>query len=208
MPEDAEFVLKNTRTLPRLLRRLVDGTAADGNRADRTDAQIQDREIGRYRPRAQGRRSRSAHDQMTGELIGQLILWLIAAVIVIFILYWVMHWLYRRSTKEVAFVRTGFLGEKVVINGGAFVWPIIHDITPVSMNSLQLAVTREREDALITRDRMRIDVDAEFYVRVKQTREAVSLAASTLGGARWSRSASTRCCRASSSRRCARWRAR
>jgi uncharacterized membrane protein YqiK len=39
-----------------------------------------------------------------------------------------MHWLYRRSTKEVAFVRTGFLGEKVVIDGGAFVWPIIHDI--------------------------------------------------------------------------------
>ncbi len=57
---------------------------------------------------------------MTGELIGQMILWLIFAVIVIFILYWVMNWLYRRSTKEVAFVRTGFLGEKVVIDGGAF----------------------------------------------------------------------------------------
>ncbi|MEM7686928.1 MAG: SPFH domain-containing protein, partial [Pseudomonadota bacterium] len=118
---------------------------------------------------------------MTGQLIGQLILWLIAAVIVIFILYWVMHWLYRRSTKEVAFVRTGFLGEKVVINGGAFVWPIIHDITPVNMNSMQLAVTREKDEALITRDRMRIDVDAEFYVRVNQSRDAVSLAASTLG---------------------------
>ena len=118
---------------------------------------------------------------MTGELLGQLILWLIAAVIVIFVVYWVMYWLYRRSTKEVAFVRTGFLGEKVVINGGAFVWPIIHDITPVSMNSLQLAVTREKDEALITRDRMRIDVDAEFYVRVNQTKEAVSLAASTLG---------------------------
>ena len=65
---------------------------------------------------------------MTGQLIGQLILWLIVAVIVIAIIYWVMNWLYRRSTKEVAFVRTGFLGEKVVIDGGAFVWPIIHDI--------------------------------------------------------------------------------
>ncbi|MEO0763975.1 MAG: SPFH domain-containing protein, partial [Pseudomonadota bacterium] len=118
---------------------------------------------------------------MTGQIIGQLILWLILAVIVIAIVYWVMQWLYRRSTKEVAFVRTGFLGEKVVIDGGAFVWPIIHDITPVNMNSLQLGVTREREEALITRDRMRIDVDAEFYVRVKQTRASVSLAASTLG---------------------------
>jgi len=118
---------------------------------------------------------------MTGQIIGQLILWLIMAVIVIFILYWVMNWLYRRSTKEVAFVRTGFLGEKVVIDGGAFVWPIIHDITPVNMNSLQLAVTREKDEALITKDRMRIDVDAEFYVRVKQTGESVSLAASTMG---------------------------
>ncbi|MCB1451936.1 MAG: flotillin family protein, partial [Nitratireductor sp.] len=118
---------------------------------------------------------------MTGELIGQLVLWLIMAVIVIFILYWVMHWLYRRSTKEVAFVRTGFLGEKVVIDGGAFVWPIIHDITPVNMNTVPLEVIRNKEEALITRDRMRVDVEAEFYVRVRPTKEAVSVAASTLG---------------------------
>ena len=118
---------------------------------------------------------------MTGELIGQLILWLIMAVIVIFILYWVMNWLYRRSTKEIAFVRTGFLGEKVVIDGGAFVWPIIHDITPVNMNSMDLHVVREKADALITKDRMRIDVEASFYVRVSQSKEGVTLAASTLG---------------------------
>ena len=104
---------------------------------------------------------------MTGQLIGQLILWLILAVIVIAIIYWVMNWLYRRSTKEVAFVRTGFLGEKVVIDGGAFVWPIIHDITPVNMNTLPLEVVREKEQALITKDRMRVDVEAEFYVRVR-----------------------------------------
>ena len=118
---------------------------------------------------------------MTGQIIGQAILWLIAAVIVIAIVYWVMTWLYRRSTKEVAFVRTGLLGEKVVIDGGAFVWPIVHDITPVNMNTLVLEVVRNREQALITRDRMRVDVEAEFYVRVRPTREAVSIAASTLG---------------------------
>jgi len=118
---------------------------------------------------------------MTGQFIGQLILWLIVAVVVIFILYWVMYWLYRRSTKETAFVRTGFLGEKVVIDGGAFVWPIIHDITPVNMNVLALEVERAKEDAVITRDRMRVDVHAEFYVRVAPTREMVSVAAATLG---------------------------
>ncbi|MEO1105215.1 MAG: hypothetical protein AAFW98_16035, partial [Pseudomonadota bacterium] len=81
---------------------------------------------------------------MTGEFIGELVLWLILAVIVIFVVYWVMNWLYRRSTKETAFVRTGFLGEKVVIDGGAFVWPIIHDITPVAMMTLPLEVIRNR----------------------------------------------------------------
>jgi uncharacterized membrane protein YqiK len=118
---------------------------------------------------------------MSGQLIGQLILWIIAAIIVIAVIYWVMNWLYRRSTKEVSFVRTGFLGEKVVINGGAFVWPIIHDITPVNMNVLQMAVTREKSNALITKDRMRVDVEAEFYVRVSPMREAVAIAAATLG---------------------------
>ena len=118
---------------------------------------------------------------MTGQLIGQLVLWLIMAVIVVFVLYWVMNWLYRRSTKEVAFVRTGFLGERVVIDGGAFVWPIVHDITPVNMNSLDLAITREKEEALITADNLRVDMDVEFYVRVRGTKESVSLAAATMG---------------------------
>ncbi|HSA82072.1 MAG TPA: SPFH domain-containing protein, partial [Geminicoccaceae bacterium] len=116
-----------------------------------------------------------------GQVIGDLILWLIVAVIVVAIVYVVMNWLYRRSTKEVSFVRTGFLGEKVVINGGAFVWPIIHDITPVNMNVLQMEVMRARDEALITKDRMRVDVEAEFYVRVEPTVKAVSTAASTLG---------------------------
>ena len=56
---------------------------------------------------------------MTGQLIGTLILWLIVAVIVIAIIVYLVNWLYRRSSKEVSFVRTGLFGEKVVINGGA-----------------------------------------------------------------------------------------
>ena len=52
---------------------------------------------------------------MSGQLIGALILWLIVAVIVIAIVVYVVNWLYRRSSKEAAFVRTGLAGEKVVI---------------------------------------------------------------------------------------------
>ena len=67
---------------------------------------------------------------MTAQLIGAIILWLIVAIIAIAIIVYLVNWLYRRSSKEVSFVRTGLMGERVVINGGAFVLPIIHDITP------------------------------------------------------------------------------
>ena len=44
--------------------------------------------------------------------------------------------LYRRASKEVSFVRTGMGGQKVIINGGALVLPILHEVIPVNMNTL------------------------------------------------------------------------
>mgnify|MGYP003673970456 FL=1 len=87
----------------------------------------------------------------------------------------------RRSSKDVAFVRTGLGGEKVVISGGALVLPIVHNVTKVGMNTLRLEVRRAAEKALITRNRMRIDVVCEFYLRVGPNVESVSIAAQTLG---------------------------
>ena len=89
--------------------------------------------------------------------------------------------LYRRASKEVSFVRTGFGGEKVIMNGGAMVLPVLHEIIPVNMNTLRLEVRRAAQQALITRDRMRVDVMAEFYVRVKPSAESIATAAQTLG---------------------------
>jgi uncharacterized membrane protein YqiK len=118
---------------------------------------------------------------MSGATIGWTILGIIVAAIVIVVVFYVLSWLYRRSTKEVSFVRTGFGGQKVVINGGALVLPVIHDVIPVNMNTLRLEVRRGRESALITKNRMRVDVVADFYLRVKATPEAVADAAQTLG---------------------------
>jgi uncharacterized membrane protein YqiK len=84
--------------------------------------------------------------------------------------------LYRRASKEIGFVRTGFGGEKVVINGGAVVLPVFHETMPVNMNTVRLAVERKNTDALITSDRMRIDVKAEFYVRVVVTARETEVA--------------------------------
>jgi len=89
--------------------------------------------------------------------------------------------LYARASKEVSFVRTGFGGQKVIMNGGALVFPVLHEVIPVNMNTIRLEVRRSDEQALITKDRMRVDVQAEFYVRVKPTLEAIADAAQTLG---------------------------
>jgi uncharacterized membrane protein YqiK len=118
---------------------------------------------------------------MTGAQFGTFILGLIVVAIVAAIVVWLLHWLYLRSSKERAFVRTGFGGQKVVMNGGAFVLPIVHEVIPVNMNTLRLEVSRGRERALITRDRMRVDVVAEFYVRVQAAVDAIAAAAQTLG---------------------------
>lgn len=89
--------------------------------------------------------------------------------------------LYKRSTKETAFVRTGLGGQKVIMDGGAVVLPVFHERVLVNMNTLKLEVLRRERESLITKDRMRVDVTAAFFVRVKQTEEAVSTAAQTLG---------------------------
>ena len=89
--------------------------------------------------------------------------------------------LYKRSTKETAFVRTGLGGQKVIMDGGAIVLPVFHERVLVNMNTLKLEVQRRERESLITRDRMRVDVTAAFFVRVKQTEESVSIAAQTLG---------------------------
>jgi uncharacterized membrane protein YqiK len=89
--------------------------------------------------------------------------------------------LYKKSTKEMAFIRTGLGGEKVIMNGGAVVLPILHEIMKVNMNTLKLEINRKNEQALITRDRLRVDVLAEFYVRVKLDKDSISRAAQTLG---------------------------
>jgi uncharacterized membrane protein YqiK len=118
---------------------------------------------------------------MTGAQFGTFILGLIGVAIVVAIIVWLLHWLYLRSSKERAFVRTGLGGQKVVMNGGALVLPIVHEVIPVNMNTLRLEVSRGRERALITKDRMRVDVVAEFYVRVQATVDAIAAAARTLG---------------------------
>ncbi len=112
----------------------------------------------------------------------QLILTIVASVLVFLVLIGlVMARLYRRATREVSLVKTGQGGKKVIMDGGTIVIPLLHEISPVNMKTLRLEVQRNKEAALITKDRMRVDVGVEFYVSVNASIEGISRAAQTLG---------------------------
>ena len=112
-----------------------------------------------------------------GSILAAVVIALVA-IVVLWLLFW---WLYRRASKELSFVRTGFGGQKVVMNGGALVLPVLHDIIQVNMNALRIDVAREARNALITRDRLRVDVSADFLVRVGADHDAIATAAQSLG---------------------------
>lgn len=104
-----------------------------------------------------------------------LILVLLAAAVV------VVAWFYERASNEVSLVRTGVGGRKVVKDGGTIAIPYFHEIARVNMQTLRLDVQRKGESSLITKDRLRVDVGAEFYVSVAPEDEAIARAAQTLG---------------------------
>lgn len=89
--------------------------------------------------------------------------------------------LYRRATKDVALIRTGFGGEKVVLNGGIMVIPVLHELMQVRLTTVKLEVSRLNKDALITQDKLRVDVVGLFHIKVKPDGASIAAAAQTLG---------------------------
>lgn len=105
----------------------------------------------------------------------------IAAIILIAIFYIISIWIYKRAPSNMCFIRTGFLGTKVCLGRGAIVLPVFHEITWVSLETIKFAVSRAREQAVLTHDNIRVDVNAELYAHVGHTEEAVLAASRTLG---------------------------
>jgi len=110
----------------------------------------------------------------------------IVLVIIIILLgvmgiFFILARLYRRAEKDRAYVRTGSGGQKVVVDGGSIIIPFLHNIAWVNLQTLRLDVRREHAEAMITKDRMRVDIGVEFYVRVKPDHASIALAAQTLG---------------------------
>ena len=100
----------------------------------------------------------------------------LAAIVVVLVAYF-----FHRASREVSLIRTGAGGRKVVMDGGVLALPYFHEVTRVNMQTLRLEIRREGEQALITKDRLRVDAGVEFYVSVLSDPEAIARASQTLG---------------------------
>ncbi len=111
--------------------------------------------------------------------------WFIVAIVllVLFILAIIfLNKFYRKATREVALIRTGAGGQLVVLDGGCISMPFLHKISEVNMKTTRLEIERQGPKSMITRDRLRVDATAEFYVRVQPSAEGVATAAQALAG--------------------------
>jgi uncharacterized membrane protein YqiK len=106
--------------------------------------------------------------------------WVLAiavAVVVIAIAVMFLNRFYRKSTRDIALVRTGFGGQRILISGGCLALPFLHKVEEINMRTLRIEVRRAGDKSVITEDRMRVDVELEFYVRVIPTPDGIATAA-------------------------------
>jgi len=89
--------------------------------------------------------------------------------------------LYVKTRAYEAFVRTGMGGRRVIKDGGSVVIPVVHQIVPVTLETLRLKVVRRGAEALLTKDKLRADIEGEFFVRVMPNDEDIINAARSLG---------------------------
>lgn len=111
--------------------------------------------------------------------------WLVAVIVAIIVLIVGILFLnrfYRKGSREVALIRTGFGGQRIVMERGCIALPIIHRISEVNMRTTRLEIERKGGRSIITKDRLRVDAAAEFYVRVNPSEEGVATAAQALAG--------------------------
>ncbi len=89
--------------------------------------------------------------------------------------------LYHKASANMAFVRTGMGGARVVKDGGTIVLPVVHQVIPVSLETMRLNVERRGPHALITKDNLRVDLSAEFYIKVQANTDDILNASRSLG---------------------------
>lgn len=112
--------------------------------------------------------------QLTGAILGGVVSLGVSAILIFLRLY-------VKTSANKAFVRTGRSGATPVLDAGTLVIPLIHNVVYISLETMKLDVERTAEDALITKDNLRVDVRGEFYIKVDANKDDILAAARSLG---------------------------
>lgn len=106
---------------------------------------------------------------------------LIVALVLLAIGVWFLQHYYAKASLDVALVRTGMGGQRVITDGGCIALPIVHQLQKVSMRAIPLTAGRNGKDAALTRDQIRADIEMTFELQVDPTPEGIATAAAALG---------------------------
>ncbi|MCY3721103.1 MAG: SPFH domain-containing protein [Candidatus Poribacteria bacterium] len=102
----------------------------------------------------------------------------VIALLVIFLL--IYRSFYKKAPADSALVISGGRKKRVVF-GGNLINPLTNTTQLISLNTLQLPVERTGQAALITKDSLRVDLEAEFYVKIEPHEQDVLKAVASLG---------------------------
>ena len=105
----------------------------------------------------------------------------VSAIAAIAIFYIISIWAYKRAPANMGLIRTGLMGTKVCLGRGAMVLPVFHEVTWISLETIKLIVSRTRDQAVLTSDKIRIDISAELYSHVGRTEDDLLTASRSLG---------------------------
>ena len=106
---------------------------------------------------------------------------IVIVVVALAVLVAFLQRFYRKATRETALIRTGFGGQKVAMDGGCMVLPFLHRVEEINMRAMPLEISRAGDASLMTEDRLRLDVEMEFNLRVLPTPQGVAIAAQAIG---------------------------
>ncbi len=110
---------------------------------------------------------------------------LVALTTGVVVLFWLVgRWLprHRRSSAEMALVRTGSGGAAAFVDGaGGWVWPAVHRLQPIALQGIAVVISARDRGALATGEGVRVDLEAHCHVRVRPRPTALAEAARALG---------------------------
>lgn len=89
--------------------------------------------------------------------------------------------IYKRGNKKMAYIRSGYGKELILLDKSAISLPFLHHIIPVNLTTQCLNISTKEAAALLTQDLLKLDLTIDFYVRVPADEQRISHAGQTLG---------------------------